>query len=551
MNLTRRRGSANSFYLLAIGSLVCLGLLCFVLFRGRGNTPPPGKGGTTKVAGGAAGDTDAGSLLMYCAAGMRYAIEQVVAQYEDETGVLVELQYGGSNTLLNQLEVNQTGDLYLAGDDSYIRLAQEKGLAVESLPVALMKPVIAVPVDNPKKILGVEDLLRDDVKVAMGDPGAAAVGKKCRRLLSASGHWSRLEERVTRSGVFKPTVNDVANAVKLGSVDAGLIWDSTVVQYADLKAVSAPELDAGLATIEVAIVKNSQQPTAALKFARYLTARDKGLEIFRATGFEVLDGDVWEESPEITFFAGAVNRQALEPVIEAFARREGVTVNTRFDGCGILTSTMRGINDGQAGSFPDVYMACDVYYLDIVEELFQDAVRVSDTDIVVATQAGNPKSIRSIKDLAKPGVRVVLGQPDKCTIGVLSKRLLESEGLSYESLKESGNLVNETTSSALLIPQITTGAADAVLAYRTDTRAESGRLAVIELGSNLAKAVQPFSIARVSDHKNLGRRLYETIARSRDEFESRGFNWRLDRVDRPAAGRQPAAPTSTNSEPPR
>lgn len=530
MKTATRHGSVNSLTLLAIGSVVVLGLLIYMLSGGRGKSVAnheTSNGNKTSQGG---NTPQANELKMYCAAGMRYAMERVVAQYEQETGVRVVLDYGGSNTLLSQLEVTKTGDLYLAGDDSYIRLAEEKGLTVEAIPVALMKPVIVVPVDNPKNIRTIDDLLRDDVKVAIGNPTAAAIGKKCKRLLSASGHWQKLHARVTDSGVFMPTVNEVANAIKLRSVDAGIIWDSTVAQYSELRAIAAPELDAGLATIEIAIVKNSKNPTAALKFARYVTARDKGLEIFRETGFNVLEGDPWDPSPEIIFFAGAVNRLALEPVIKKFEQREGVTVITHFDGCGILTSTMRGIRSRQIGSFPDVYMACDVYYLKVVEELFQDSVRVSDTDIVVVTQQGNPKGIKTIKDLAKPGVRVVLGEPENCTIGVLSKRLLESEGLSYESLKSTDNLVNQMTSSALLIPQITTGFADVVLAYRTDTRAEASRLNVINLDSHLAKAIQPFSVARSSEHKQLGHRLYETIARSRDEFESRGFNWRLNGV---------------------
>ncbi len=530
------RGSTNSLYLLALGSLVVVGLLAYLLLtpaqRSRGirrNTDDTTN--TTQATSGTpeshTNDTGTNELLMYCAAGMRYPLEQIAEKYAAEYGVRINLQYGGSNTLLNQLEVNKTGDLFLAADASYVRLAEEKGLTVEAFPLAVMKPVIAVQAGNPKNIQGVADLAREDVKVALGDPDAAAIGGTTRSLLSASGHWSALEPRVTHSGVFKPTVNEVANAVKLGSVDAGIIWDSTVVQYDELVAVEAPELDAGTANIEVSVVAFSKNPTAAIHFARYLSARDRGLETFRATGFMAVDGDVWEEHPELTFFAGAVNRAALEPIIKEFQEREGVTVNAVFNGCGILTATMRGIVGGQAGSFPDVYMACDVYYLEAVNELFQDAVNVSDTDIVIVTQKDNPKNISSLADLANPGVRVVLGQPDKCTIGVLSQRLLQAEGL-YEKITANGNLVNQTTSSAFLIPQVATGAADAVLAYRTDTRAEGERLGVIDVDSQLAKAIQPFSVARSSDHKYLGRRLFAKLAQSRDKFESKGFNWLLD-----------------------
>ncbi len=532
MSRTRRsKGSTNSLYLYAIGSLVLVGMLCFLLIqpgnKSRGKQRNANTNSNTTLAGSDNSSTSADELLVYCAAGMRYPLEQVAAEYESEFGVRINLQYGGSNTLLNQLEVNKSGDLYLAGDASYIRLAEEKGLTDESFPLAVMKPVIAVKTGNPKGIEGVSDLSRNDVKVALGDPDAAAVGKKTRKLLSASGHWPDIEPRVTQSGVFKPTVNEVANAVKLGSVDAGIIWDSTVAQYSELDAVEAPELDAGIANIEISVVRFSKDPAAAIHFARYVAARDRGLEAFRANSFQTVDGDLWDDHPELTFFAGAVNRAALEPVIKEFEQREGATVNAVFNGCGILTATMRGIVDGQAGSFPDVYMACDVYYLDSVNELFQEAVNVSDTDIVIVVQHDNPKQITQLADLTKDGVRVVLGQPDKCTIGVLSQRLLQAEGL-YDKLTESGNLVNETTSSAFLIPQVTTGAADAVLAYRTDTRAEGERLGVIEIDSQLAKAVQPFSIARSSDHKYLGRRLFAKLSQSRDKFESKGFNWRLD-----------------------
>ena len=523
------RGSTNSLYILAIGSLVAVGMLAFLLFNSgkRNSSRRPIDSSTNTTGAGEVDDTEGGELLMYCAAGMRYPLERIAKQYEEEYGVRVNLQYGGSNTLLNQLEVNKSGDLYLAGDASYVRLAEEKGLTVEAFPLAVMKPVIAVQAGNPKKIQGVADLTREDVKVALGDPNAAAVGKKTRKLLAASGHWPDLEPRVTQSGVFKPTVNEIANAVKLGSVDAGIIWDSTVVQYGQLSAIEAPELDPGAANVEVSIVKFSKTPRAAIKFARYVASRDRGLEIFRASGFTTVDGDAWDEHPELTFFAGAVNRAALEPVIKEFEEREGVTVNAVFNGCGILNATMRSIIGGQAGSFPDVYMACDVYYLESVNELFQDAVNVSDTDIVIVTQKDNPKNIKSLTDLANPGVRVVLGQPDKCTIGVLSQRLLQSEGL-YEKIQSNGNLVNQTTSSAFLIPQVTTGAADVVLAYRTDTRAEGARLGVIDIDSQLAKAIQPFSVARSSEQKYLGRRLFAKLAQSRDKFESKGFNWRLD-----------------------
>jgi molybdate transport system substrate-binding protein len=188
-------------------------------------------------------------------------------------------------------------------------------------------------------------------------------------------------------------------------------------------------------------------------------------------------------------------------------------------------------------------MACDVYYLDVVRDWFQEDVNVSDTDIVIVVQPGNPKQILALRDLLQPGVRVALGQPEQCTIGVLSRRLLEHEGLYDRLIAE--NVVTQTATSALLVPAVTTRSVDAALAYRTDTLTERDKLEVVSIESELSRAVQPFSIARSSPHKHLGRRLFQTIARSRDVFESAGFHWRLD-----VAPDDPAPPTPQADHPP-
>ena len=510
-----RPGTANGLHVTVAAALAGLLLLGFMLISGPSRSRPQGSGDDSNRA-----------LFLYCAAGMRYPMERIAADYEREYGIMVELQYGGSNTLLSQLQVSRTGDLYLAGDASYIHLAQERGLAVEALPLARMKPVIAVRRGNPKGIASIEDLLSSDVKVGVGNPDAAAVGKKCRKLLTASGHWESLQQHVTDRGIFMPTVNEIANGVKLGSIDAGIIWDATAKQYDELEYIAVPELDVGLANIEISLLASGPNPTASLRFARYVGARDRGLQVFAELGFDVVEGDVWEPEPELTFFAGSVNRQALAPILKEFADREGIQINTVYNGCGILTAQMQTMQQNHESGFPDAYMACDVYYLETVRDWFQDDVNISDTDIVIVVQKGNPKNIRELADLARPGVRVAIGQPEQCTIGVLSRRLLEDAGIYEKMLAE--NVETQTLTSALLVPNVTTGAVDAVLAYVTDTLAERERLDVIHLKSSLAKAVQPYSIARSSEFKHLGHRLYERIAQSREAFESAGFNWRLE-----------------------
>jgi hypothetical protein len=175
-------------------------------------------------------------------------------------------------------------------------------------------------------------------------------------------------------------------------------------------------------------------------------------------------------------------------------------------------------------------MACDRYYLDNVKEWFQEDVDVSDVEMVIAVPKGST-TVSVLADLVKPGVRVAIGQPDQCTIGALSRRMLESEDL-YEKLKEKqkadGEIVVEKMSSALLVPDVIAGHVDAALVYISDVLPNIDDVDIVRITTTSNLAVQPFSIARTSDHKYLARRLFRRIAASSEAFESAGFNFRLD-----------------------
>lgn len=464
-------------------------------------------------------------LLVYCAAGIKGPVAELAQMYESEYGVPVQLQYGGSGTLLANIEVAKSGDIFIAADHSYVKIAQERALIAETLPLAHLKPVVAVPTGNPKKIKALEDLLQPTLRVALGNPESASIGKLTQEMLTQAALWEKLKTNVEQHGVFKPTVPDIANAVQIGAADAAVVWDATVAQHKALEAIHLPLFNTATQEISACILTACKNPTAALRFARWLNSVN-GNAIFKKMGYTAVAGDKWEVTPEITFFCGAVNRRAIDDVIKNFAAREGVTINTVYNGCGILTGQMKTIRQDESGAgFPDVYMACDRYYLDNVQEWFQEDVDISDADIVIAVPKGNPKNIKTLQDLTLPGMRVTVGQPEQCTIGALTQILLDKSGILAAVMS---NVVMQTASSAMLVPTVTTRSADATIAYTTDTLAEKDKVDLIFVDSPFAKAIQPFSIATTTPYKHLGRRLYAALAASRKEFEAAGFHFRLE-----------------------
>jgi ABC-type molybdate transport system substrate-binding protein len=455
-------------------------------------------------------------LLVYCAAGLKPPVESIARRYEHLCRVPVRLQYGGSGALLSNLRVAGQGDLYLAGDASYLQLARSNGLVAETISLARLGPTLAVKRGNPKNIRSLADLTRADLAVGLANPDAAAVGKVTRDLLVKSGQWDALR---ANAKVLKPTVTDLANDLKLGALDAGIVWDATVNTYPELEAVRCPELALGEQEVAVGVLSRCSQPAAALRFARYLGARDQGLLAFAQAGYRVVPGDSWTERPQVVLYSGALNRVAIEPAVQQFEKREGVQVTRVYNGCGILVAQMK------AGQQPDAYLACDVSYLVPVQESFQAGVVVSETDIVILAAKGNPKRIRALADLGQPGLRVGVANPQQSTLGDLTVRLLRSLGL-YD--KVMANVKTQTPTADMLVNQIRTGSLDAVVVYEANTSQVRDTMELVRLDRPGAKAAQPYAVSKHSNHPGLMQRLLEAICSgdSRKHYQSLGFRWR-------------------------
>jgi molybdenum ABC transporter molybdate-binding protein len=455
-------------------------------------------------------------LVIFCAASNQPVLEAIRRDYELAYGTPLHVQYGPSQTLLAGLEVSGTGDLYLPADDSYLALTRERNLTAEVFPLARMEAVVAVAKGNPKKISKWDDLLRADVRVAQAAPESTAIGKLTRVVLSADGRWEALHAHTT---VYKTTVNEVANDVKVGAVDAGIVFDAILENYDAIDAVTLPELEGVEAHVAAAVLKSSRQPPQALHFARYLSARDKGLVRYREFGFIPAEGDAWSEQPEVTLYAGSMLRPAIEQTITAFEEREGVRVLRVYNGCGILVAQMK------AGQVPDAYFACDVEFMKQVKELFPGAEDISRNELVILVKKGNPFGVASLRDLAKPGLRVGIGHEKQCAMGWVTQRTFREGGVQAEVMK---NVVVQTPTGDMLVNQMRSGSLDAAVAYLSNAAGSAEFLDAIRIqGLPCSVATQPFGTSKDSKNKRLTERLLHAIRAdaSQQRFKSEGFRW--------------------------
>lgn len=458
------------------------------------------------------------SLSVFCAAGLRKPLEQAASDFHTTTSASVHFQFGGSGTLLSQLKVVKTGDLFVAADEETLALAKKLDVIREVFPLALQAPVIAVQSGNPKSVKGLQDLLRADVRVALANPEAASVSKVAKKALGPS--WESLAAKAT---VMKPTVTEIAADLTLGAVDAAIIWDSTIAQFKGLEAVLVPEFSNNTEQASIAVLSSCEQPKEALRFARFLAAESKGGTAFSAHGFKHIAGDAWSDEPELILYSGGVNRPAVEAVLRRFSEREGISLTTVFNGCGVLCASMKAMEDASNPRFPDVYYACDLCFVPPVAEQFPEAILLTETEIGIVVKPENPKNIKTLSDLAAEGIRMGICNAEQSTLGFMTRGILKSSGL-LESIRK--NVVVEVPTADFLVNQLRAGSLDAAIVYKVNALAGSSDLQFIPLKHPGAKAVQPFAVRKDSAHRQSALRLLDFLKANRSDFESAGFLWR-------------------------
>ncbi len=475
----------TGFVSILMGSVILTGALIFAI--------------TWKPGAAERSDT----LHIYCAAGIRQPMVDAMAAYEKEYDTAFRASYAGSGALLSDMRAGG-GDIYLAADITYIEEAGKQGLVREVFRLARQHPVVVVRQGNPKKISGLSDLMREDVKLSLAQPDVAAVSTVSRRLLGAE--WEPLWKSID---VARDTVNAVANDVKGEFADAGIVWDATAATYPELEIVPVPALENTPNYISVAVMSDATgaRRRRALHFLRYLASEDRGLRYFADRGFNTIAGDKWTERPEIEFMAGGVNRPVVEPVVKQFQEDWGCEVNATYNGCGILVGSMK------AGARPDLYYACDVSFMTPVRDpqglnLFESPINFSKTDIVIVTEKGNPKHLKTLADLAREGVKLALCDPQKSTLGELTDVLLTNQAL-LDPVR--ANQIFSSPTADQCVQAVVAGRLDAAVVYRANTVNQEQKLEILTIDDPLAFAVQPIAVAREARYKQLATQLRDAI----------------------------------------
>ena len=95
--------------------------------------------------------------------------------------------------------------------------------------------------------------------------------------------------------------------------------------------------------------------------------------------------------------------------------------------------------------------------------------------LVIIVPASNPANLRSVWDLKKPGIKLIIGQRT-VPIGSYTRQVLSNMGISAAVLR---NVVSQERDVAAITAKVALGEADAGLAYVTDAKAVADKVKTV------------------------------------------------------------------------
>lgn len=230
--------------------------------------------------------TQATELLVFAAASLADALQEVRVRYESNSADRVAFNFDGSSKLARQIMAGAPADLFFSADEAKMDHLQAGGFILADTRVrALSNTLVLITGAAETRIKRPADLRAPWCKrLALAQPDSVPAGIYAKTYLQAQGLWEEL------AGNVIPTENVRAAlaAVASGNADAAFVYRTDVSSSTKVRiAYAVPAGEAPSITYPLAVVKGTRQEKAARQFHAYLCS-PVAAAVFERYGFTVL-----------------------------------------------------------------------------------------------------------------------------------------------------------------------------------------------------------------------------------------------------------------------
>lgn len=252
-----------------------------------------GGGGAEKGAGAADSTRAGGEVLVFAAASLREAMEELGTEFQRETGTRVVFNFAGSNDLAHQIGAARGMDLFLSASEGWMDTVQNAGRLVPDTRRDLLSNALVVVAAARDSSRMAEPCALGALpfrNLAMGDPDAVPAGTYARKWMQSvqcGGRplWDAVKDRVAPA----PDVRAALGLVLADPRVIGVVYRTDQRAFADRTRVLYEVADGPPIRYVLAQVAEGDNPAGARGFYALL-AGPLGAEVFGRHGFTPLPG---------------------------------------------------------------------------------------------------------------------------------------------------------------------------------------------------------------------------------------------------------------------
>lgn len=249
------------------------------------------------------GDINDPQLVVFFAGNQFMCIDDLLASFKKEypqyhrifaetlpPGILAKQIAGGSLTVGN-MRVTLKPDVYTAGKSRILKMTDYFS---DTAAYAYNKLAIMVSKGNPKKVKGLKDLGRKDIRVSMPNPAWEGIGKRIEEAYVKAGGENLkkiiMEKKVADSTTYLTQIHHRQSPMRISyhQSDAAPVWFSEVYYQQminhPVEMASIPENENITATYMAGLMKNAPHAQAAKDFINFLVS-PTAKAVYRKYGF--------------------------------------------------------------------------------------------------------------------------------------------------------------------------------------------------------------------------------------------------------------------------
>ena len=223
-------------------------------------------------------------MLVFAASSLTDSMQELAETYEEQTGVRVDLSFGASNRLAQQVSRGAPADVLITAGAQPVDRLEDQGLVVKESrrPLLTNRLVLVTRSGTSEGISSLEELVETDGMLAIADPELAPAGRYAKEALVYLGLWEGLQSRL----VFGANVRTTLGYVESGNVAAAMVYGTDAAVSGSVRVVDTLSEETHPPIVyPVVVLVSSDKQREASAFIEFLASEEVS-RVFRRMGFE-------------------------------------------------------------------------------------------------------------------------------------------------------------------------------------------------------------------------------------------------------------------------